>query len=92
MALVWKPVIEALPPSPPEQRDYDVIEYAGLKNIPGRRVRLITDGGKKVEGYVISADEGSVILRVRHPDGDAEFEVPKKRIQQVQMLHSQGAF
>lgn len=92
MALVWKPVIEALPPAPPEQRDYDVIEYAGLKNIPGRRVRLITDGGKKVEGYVISADEGSVILRVRHPDGDAEFEVPKKRIQQVQMLHSPAAF
>lgn len=87
LALVWKPqTIERLPPPPPQERDYDVIEFAGLKNLPGHRVRLITDGGKRVEGYVISADDTLVRLRVRHPDGDFTFEVPKARVTQVQLL------
>jgi hypothetical protein len=86
LALVWKPTIERLAPPPPQERDYDVIEFAGLKNLPGHRVRLITDGGKHVEGYVISADDALVRLRIRHPDGDFTFEVPKGRITQVQLL------
>jgi hypothetical protein len=86
LALVWKPTIERLPPAAPEQRDYDPIEFAGLKNLPGRRVRLVTDGGKRIEGYVIAADDNSVRLRIRHPDGDFTFEVPKARVQEVQLL------
>ncbi|MDR3387811.1 MAG: hypothetical protein P4L92_12235 [Rudaea sp.] len=86
MALVWKPTIERLGAPPPEYHDYDVIEYARLKDAQGRRVRLITEGGKKVEGYVIGADDTGVELRVNGGGGDAQFVVPKMRIQQVQLL------
>lgn len=87
LALVWKPTIERLPPPPPEPRDYDPIEFAGLKNLTGRRVRLVTDGGKRIEGYVIAADDVVVQLRIHRADGDFTFEVPKSRVQQVQLLH-----
>jgi hypothetical protein len=86
LALVWKPTIERLAPTS-EYRDYDVIEFARLKDEQGRRVRLITEGGKKVEGYVIAADEAGVELRINGGGGGAQFMVPKTRIQEVQLLH-----
>lgn len=88
LALVWKPTIERLPAAPPERRDYDVIDFATLKSANGRFVRLITEGGKKVEGYVVAADDADVQLRV-HPSGGnaAQFTVPKARIQEIQLVH-----
>jgi hypothetical protein len=86
LSLVWKPTIERLPPPNAAKTDYEVIDYGGLQNALGQRVRLITDGSKRLEGYVIEADAGSVRLRVGRSDGDAQFDVPKKRIREVQLL------
>ena len=86
LALVWKPTIERLPPPAPAKIDYDIVDYATLQNMLGRHVRLITDGDKRIEGYVMSADAGSVRLRVGRSDGDAQFDVPRKRIREVQLL------
>jgi hypothetical protein len=87
LALAWKPGIERLPATTKSVRhDYEVIEYANLGGVVGQRVRLITDGEKRIEGYLISADSGAVRLRIGRADGDAQFEVPKKRIQQIQLI------
>jgi hypothetical protein len=86
LALVWKPTIERLPPPVAPKTDYDIVDYATLQNMLGRHVRLITDGAKRIEGYVMSADAGSVRLRVGRSDGDAQFDVPRKRIREVQLL------
>ncbi len=86
LALVWKPTIERLPPPAPPKTDFDIIDYGMLQNMLGRRVRLITDGDKRIEGYVMSADAGSVRVRVGRSDGDAQFDVPKKRIREIQLL------
>jgi hypothetical protein len=87
LALVWKPTIERLATPAPEYRDYDIIEYARLRDEQGRRVRLITEGGKKVEGYVIAADDLGVEIRVNGGGGGAQFVVPKTRIREVQLMH-----
>ena len=87
LALVWKPTIERLPEAAPQQHDYSVIDYASLKNAQGRRVRLITDGGKKVEGDVLGVDDSGVHLRINRAGGAAQFVVPQVRIRQVQLLH-----
>jgi hypothetical protein len=89
LALAWKPGIERLQPKTQTRREYEVIEYASLSGVIGQRVRLITDGEKRIEGYLVSADSGSVYLRVGRADGDATFEVPKKRIQQIQLVRRQ---
>ena len=66
-----------------------MIDYANLGGVIGQRVRLITDGEKRIEGYLIGADSGFVRLRVGRADGDAQFEVPRKRIQQIQLVRRQ---
>jgi hypothetical protein len=86
LALVWKPGIERLKTTKSGRTDYELIEYANLGNVIGQRVRLITDGEKRIEGYLIGADAGAVRLRVGRADGDAQFEVPRKRIQQIQLV------
>lgn len=83
LSLVWKPTFERLPPPPPERHDFDPIDFAGLRNNTGRYVRLITESGKKVEGYVVSADDNEVDLRISSGGGTAHFVVQKARIQQV---------
>jgi hypothetical protein len=87
LALVWKPTIERLAAAPPEQHNYDVIDYARLKDALGRHVRLITDGGKKLEGDVVSADDTGVALRMTgRVGGDLQYVIPKARIQQIQLF------
>ncbi|HZP65020.1 MAG TPA: hypothetical protein VFB32_01810, partial [Rudaea sp.] len=87
LALVWKPTMDRLPASAPEQRDYDVIDFTGLKNVTGRHVRLVTDGGKKVDGIVVSADENAVQLRV---GGGAEFSLPRARVLEVELFRPEA--
>jgi hypothetical protein len=88
LALVWKPTIERLGSEAPEQHNYDVIDFARLKDEQGRHVRLITDGGKKLEGYVLSVDDSGVALRIRGGTvgGDLQYVIPKARIQQIQLF------
>jgi hypothetical protein len=88
LALIWKPgVVEQLPEAAPVKRDYDVIAFAQLAELPGRHVRVVTLGGKTIEGYVVSADGSVVLLRVNRGGGDAQFALSKDRIGQVQLLH-----
>ena len=89
LALVWKPTIERLGTATPEEHNYDVIDYVRLKDEQGRRVRLITDGGKKLEGYVLSVDDSGVSLRISGGTvgGDLQYVIPKARIQQIQLFH-----
>ena len=89
LALAWKPGIERLQPKAPGKREYEVIDYANLGGVIGQRVRLITEGDKRIEGYLVGADAGAVRLRIGRADGDAQFEVPRKRIQQIQLVHRQ---
>ncbi len=86
LALVWKPVIDELPESKPPPPDYVVIDISRLSREQGRRVRLITNGDIKVEGYVVGIDETSVRLRVNRGGGEALFSIPRSRIEQVQLL------
>jgi len=86
LALVWKPTVERLPAAVPERADYEVIEFGALKGHTGRFVRLVTDGGKKVEGYVVSVDEAEVELRINAGGGSARFLVPKTRIHEVRLV------
>ncbi len=87
LALVWKPTIERLAAAPPAQHNYDVIDYARLKDAVGRHVRLITDGGKKLEGDVVSVDESGVALHMTgRVGGDLQYVIPKVRIQQIQLF------
>lgn len=88
LALIWKPgVIEPLPEETPSRQDYDIVEFARLAELSGRHVRLVTQGGKSIEGFVVSADATSVLLRVKRGGGDAQFSLAKARIDQVQLLH-----
>jgi hypothetical protein len=89
LALIWKPTLERLEAPVPEPLHYQVIEYARLKDEQGRRVRLVTAGGKRVEGYVLAVDDAGVALRINGGDvgGDVQFVIPKTRIQQIQLLH-----
>jgi hypothetical protein len=89
LALIWKPTLERLGEAPPEHHNYDVIEYARLKDEQGRLVRLITDGGKKLEGYVLAVDDTGVSLRIigRDVNGDVQSVIPKARIQEIQLFH-----
>jgi len=83
LALVWKPTFERLPPAAPERNEFDPIDFAGLRNQTGRFVRLITESGKKVEGYVVSADDNEVDLRITQGGGSAHFVVQKAHVQRV---------
>lgn len=88
LALIWKPgVVEPLPEEAPEKLDYDVVEFSRLAELSGRHVRLMTQGRKSIEGFVVSADANNVMLRVKRGGGDAQFVLPKSRVDQVQLLH-----
>lgn len=88
LALVWSPstTVEELPPSPPQERDYRVIDYSGLKHEIGHHVRLLTQGDTKLVGYVVSVDDKTVVVRVTRVDGSAQFSIPRTRIREVQLL------
>ncbi len=86
LALVWKPVIDELPETIAPAPDYTIIDFSRLARETGRRVRLVTNGNNKIEGYVIDVDVTSVQLRVDRGDGDAQFSIPRSRIEQIQLI------
>ena len=87
MALVWKPVIDELPETSAPPPTYRVIDIGRLAHEQGRRVRLITNGNIKVDGYVVGVDETGVQLRVDRGGGEAQFTIPRSRIEQVQLFN-----
>ncbi|HSE13431.1 MAG TPA: hypothetical protein VLB69_12445 [Rudaea sp.] len=87
LALVWKPTIDRLPDAPPPARDYDVIDAGAANNFTGRFVRVLTAGGKKVEGHIIRADATTLALRITQPGGSAELHVQRSVIVEIQLPH-----
>ena len=93
LALVWKPTIDRLPEAPPPARDYDIIEPGAINNYAGRFVRVLTAGGKKVEGHVIGIgpDGTTIALRVNKPGGSAELQVLRSVIVEIRLPHQKPA-
>jgi len=86
LAMVWKPsVFEALPDAEPEERGYEVVDNARLGSLLGRYVRVITESGKKISGFIVAVDDVNLHLRVNRESGAATFALTKARIQQVQL-------
>ena len=87
-ALIWKPgVIEQLPAAAPLQKDYTVVDFSSLPQLSGRHVRLITLGGKRIEGFVAAADNRGLQLRIDRGGGNALIAINRDSISQVQLLH-----
>ncbi len=87
LALVWKPgVIERIEARPAQERDYTVITTAALAAQRGRRVRLLTVGGKLVDGELRGVDAGQAQLRVRIAGGSADVAVPLANIREARLV------
>ena len=87
-ALIWKPgIVEELPESTPLRKDYTVVDFSSLAQLSGRHIRLITVGGKQIEGFVASVDEHRLQLRIERGDGNALIAISREGISQVQLLH-----
>lgn len=87
-ALIWKPgVIEELPQAAPLRKDYAVVDFSSLPQLTGRHVRLITLGGKQIEGFVASADAHGLQLRIERGGGSALIAINRDSVAQVQLLH-----
>jgi hypothetical protein len=87
-SLVWKPsVFMPLPETEPEERNYDVIDYGRLNTAIGRYVQVITEGGRKIGGLVLSVDENGLKLQVNREGGNITFVVAKARVQEVRIPH-----
>ncbi len=93
LALVWKPTVDRLPAAPPPARDYDIIESGAVNNYAGRFVRVLTSGGKKVEGHIIGIgpDGTTIALRVNMPGGLAELQVQRSVIVEIRLPHQKPA-
>lgn len=89
LALVWEPgVIERLPAQQPKDRDYDVIPANSLGQRIGRRVQLVTIGGKRVDGEVQAVDSGNLVLLVQVGRGKAKLNVPLSNIREARLFRS----
>lgn len=87
-ALIWKPgIVEELPESAPLRKDYTVVDFSSLAQLSGRHIRLITVGGKQIEGFVASVDDHGLQLRIERGGGNALIAISRAGISQVQLLH-----
>ena len=76
-ALVWRaPTIERLPERVAQAPTYVAIAPASLGANVGARVRLLTAGGKRVEGRLRRLEGGDVVVLVLRDGGSAEMRIP----------------
>jgi hypothetical protein len=88
-ALVWRaPTIERLPEKPTAVSDYVSIPVASLSAYRGTRVRLLTAGGKLVEGRVQQFDGTDIVMLVLRDGGSAEMRIPQASIRDVKVRRS----
>lgn len=88
-ALVWRaPTIERLPEKAPEESDYVSIPAGSLGGYRGARVRLLTAGGKVVEGRVRALDGSDLVLLVLRDGGSAEMRIPTAGIRDAKVRRS----
>jgi hypothetical protein len=80
-ALVWgAPTIERLPEKPAAAPKYVTVSPTSLGAHVGARVRLLTAGGKTVEGRLRRLDGNDVVLLVVRDGGSAEMRLPRAGI------------
>jgi hypothetical protein len=76
-ALVWRaPTIERLAERAAQPSAYVAIAPSSLGANVGARVRLLTAGGKRVEGRLKRLDGGDVVVLVLRDGGSAEMRIP----------------
>jgi len=76
-ALVWRaPTIERLAERAVQPSAYVAIAPSSLGANVGARVRLLTAGGKRVEGRLKRLDGGDVVVLVLRDGGSAEMRIP----------------
>src|SRR6185312_14828869 len=76
-ALVWRaPTIERLAERAVAPPAYVAIATSSLGANVGARVRLLTAGGKRVEGRLKRLEGGDVVLLVVRDGGSAEMRIP----------------
>ncbi|HEX5123169.1 MAG TPA: hypothetical protein VFV97_07965 [Rhodanobacteraceae bacterium] len=76
-ALVWRaPTIERLPERTAQLSSYVAIAPSSLGANVGARVRLLTAGGKRVEGRLKRLDGSDVVVVVLRDGGTAEMRIP----------------
>lgn len=91
LALVWKPgVIERLGARQAPARDYRIIAAAEIGAHRGRRMRLLTVGGKLVDGELRGVDGGQALLRVRMASGTADVAVPLANVREIRLVAAAG--
>ncbi|MGH8173312.1 MAG: hypothetical protein ACREPX_09195 [Rhodanobacteraceae bacterium] len=85
-ALVWRaPTIERLPEKTVATSGYVSIPAASLGAYRGARVRLITAGGKIVDGRVQQVEGADVVVQIRRDGGVAQVRIPQSGIRTAQI-------
>lgn len=85
-ALVWRaPTIERLPEKPAQVSAYVPIAPSSLGSNVGARVRLLTAGGKHVEGRLKRLDGTDVVVLVFRDGGSAEMRIPAAGIRAAEV-------
>jgi hypothetical protein len=84
-ASLWKPSVYETLPYADEEKNYDIIDFVRLPSMVGHYVQVITEGGKKIGGFVLGVDEVGVTLQVNREGGNITFVVPRTRLQEVRL-------
>jgi hypothetical protein len=88
-ALVWRaPTIERLAEKPPEVSSYVSVPVASLGAYRGERVRLMTAGGKAIEGRVRGVEGADVLLGIVRDGGSALLRIPQSGIRDARVRRS----
>jgi hypothetical protein len=88
-ALVWRaPTIERLPERTAQLSAYVAIAPSSLGANIGARVRLLTAGGKHVEGRLKRLDGNDVVVIVLRDGGSAEMRIPAAGIRGAEIRRS----
>lgn len=89
LALVWRPgVIERLETREVQARDYEIVAATSLAQYTGRRLRLLTQGGKLVDGRLLGVEPGRAVLSVRVGGGSAEVGVAISNIREARLVRA----
>lgn len=91
LALVWKPgEIQRLPPAEARKPTHAVIPTSQLSAHIGQRIRLLTEGGREVDGELKSVSATEVILMVEARSGRAELSVPMTKVREARLKLKSG--
>jgi len=91
-ALVWRaPTIERLPEKTVALSNYVSIPAAALGGYAGQRVRLLTTGGKVVEGRVHRIDGADVVMLILRDGGSAQVRIPRASIREARVRRATPA-